>query len=102
VPATLCCPCLSYLCSFTANICTCNKRLALIAAVLQLQLDPGAEVFSVDGIQLFSGKPGDLKTLGGRSWSNRCGGVPDGVRGEHQSLNQVGLSLCLSVRQNVW
>jgi hypothetical protein len=54
----------------------------MIVAVLQLQIDPLAEVFDEAGIQLFAGNQGQLKTLGGGCWSNRCAAVAAGVRGE--------------------
>jgi hypothetical protein len=99
VPATLRCPCLCCRCSFTANIATCNKRLALIAAVLRLQLDPLGEVFDVEGIQLFSGHRNERKTLGARSCSKRYSGVPVGVRGEFTGSGQAEfVSVCTYVK----
>ncbi|KAF6262137.1 hypothetical protein COO60DRAFT_675072 [Scenedesmus sp. NREL 46B-D3] len=98
--------------SFNASVVTCNKRLAVVAAVPQLQVDPLAGVLSEGGIQLHSGR--GLKNLrvaacrsAGASWQHACevAAVCPLAGEEPGRVNEMLAVLHISVqvrRQGVW
>jgi hypothetical protein len=76
-------------CSFNAFLTTANRRLALVVIVLQLQVDPLGQVFTVDTIQLHGF---GCKKLRYGCWYDHCGQPPADVRGKMQLLVCATLS----------